>query len=258
MTRSRFGRRTGQPRSAEELQWLARGLAESGGRAEDVFWEQSLSAAVDKLLESGDEDAINASLDQLFKDNLPGYEALADILESRAESTTALGSSRKPAAADHDIVLIAAPILAWSRFAIPANHLPESLIANLRVHLGAHVLADGVKFAFADALFSPDQLPQGYCETALFTRELGSHAQSQQDLNIDADTLPETTRFLSDLRYILAAVSVKRGAPIFRWQEADGSREHAATQWAQQAGPCIAPMLAGCSIEMVLPEAFWP
>ena len=50
MKRNRLGRRGGLPRDAEQLLWLANGLADSSSRAEDHFWDQRLAGAVDALL----------------------------------------------------------------------------------------------------------------------------------------------------------------------------------------------------------------
>jgi len=74
---------------------------------------------------------------------------LADILETRSEQR-----------ADEKgiTLLLAAPVLAWSRFSIPATTVPAKVINNLRVHLQAHVLSKDVKLGVADVLFSPDQL----------------------------------------------------------------------------------------------------
>jgi hypothetical protein len=250
MKRSRLGRRSGLPREAENLLWLATGLAASGSRAEDIFWDAQLGDAAEALLQSGNEDSLTATLDHLYASNPAAHDALADAVESRAEGGL-VGSARQQA------LLIAAPILAWSRFSIPATTLPASALANLRVHLSAHVLASNVKLAFANVLFSPDQLPQGYCETARFATELAEVALKNRDLTIDAETLPETARFLSDVRYLVAAVIAEPGAAIFRWQEKDGSREHSALQWRTQGGACLTPLLAGCATELVLPDAYF-
>ncbi|MFA9438257.1 DUF2863 family protein [Uliginosibacterium sp. sgz301328] len=249
MKRARFGRRSGLPREAEELIWLASGRADSGSRTEDVFWESRLAQAIDNLLHEGAEDTLNAALDHLYA--LPrGYDELADILEARAETGTTEGDGPQ-------VLLIAAPVLAWSRFSIPSSTIPAALLANLRVHLAAHVLAGDVSFALANVLFSPDQLPQGYSETARFAAELGAAAAKGANLTINTADLPETSRFLSDVRYLLAAVVVKPGGAIFRWQEADCTREQAARQWASQGGAALSTLLAGCATELVLPDAYF-
>ena len=250
MKRNRLGRRGGLPRDAEQLLWLANGLADSSSRAEDHFWDQRLADAVDHLLRSEDEDALNTALDHLSTASAHAYDELADMIESRAEG--ALKSDDQ-----HDVLLIAAPVMAWSRYRIPASPIAAAAMANLRVQLKAHVLAKDVKLALADFLFSPDQLPQGYCATADFATHLGKAAGTDTDLHIKTDNLPETAQFLSDTRYLLGAVVVPKGAPIFRWQEEDCTREQAQEQWRAQGGACFAPLLTGCAFEVVLPNAYF-
>lgn len=252
MKRNRLGRRGGLPRDAEQLLWLANGLADSSSRAEDHFWDQRLADAVDGLLRAEDEEALTTALDHLSSatSSVHAYDELADMIESRAEG--ALKSDDQ-----HDVLLIAAPVMAWSRYRIPAAPIAAAVMANLRVHLKAHVLATGVKLALADFLFSPDQLPQGYCATADFATHLGKAAEADTDLHIKTDNLPETAQFLSDNRYLLGAVMVPKGAPIFRWQEEDCSRDQALEQWRAQGGACVAPLLTGCAFEVVLPNAYF-
>jgi len=250
MKRNRLGRRGGLPRDAEQLLWLANGLADSSSRAEDHFWDQRLADAVDGLLRAEDEDTLNTALDHLSTASAHAYDELADMIESRAEG--ALKSDD-----EHDVLLIAAPVMAWSRYRIPAAPIAAAVMANLRVHLKAHVLASEVRLALADFLFSPDQLPQGYCATADFATHLGKAAGNDTDLHIKTDNLPETAQFLSDNRYLLGAVVVPKGAPIFRWQEEDCTREQALEQWRAQGGACIAPLLTGCAFEVVLPNAYF-
>jgi hypothetical protein len=250
MKRPRQKRRGALGQETEQLVRLATGLAQSGSRTEDRYWEQHLTATIDRVLGNNDEDALNAALDHLYGVDARAYEELADFIESRAENSM---DARK----EREILLVAAPILAWSRYNIPANTVPAAARANLRVHLQAHVFAEGARIALADFLFSPDQLPQGYCATAAFMTALGHAAIEGRDLHIDTSGMPETTRFLSDTRYLLAAVSVARGDPIFSWQEQGGGREQALTQWRNQGGACLAPLLPGCATEVVLPDAYF-
>lgn len=249
MKRSRYGRRSGLPRDTEELLRLAAGFAASGSRAEDTFWQIRLDAELKECLLSGSEEALSAALDHLYTTDMRTYDVLADALETCAELV-----ERKNG---NEVLLIAAPILAWSRFTIPAGPIAKKALNNLRVHLQAHVLADGVKLALADTLFSPDQLPQGYCDTARFTEALAEALTQGDTLHIDPTGLPETARFLSDIRYVLGAIEIPKGGALFRWQEPDGSREQAAAQWGAQGGACIGPLMTGCAAELVLPDAFF-
>lgn len=250
MKRIRAKRRGGLGHTEEQLARCAVGLAESGSRTEDRYWEKLLTDMIDHVLEEEDEALLDAALDHLYNTHSLAYEELADLVESRAET----GLRRSTT---HDVLVIAAPVLAWSRFRIPAAPISPAILANLRVHLQVHVIAEDAKLSVANHLFSPDQLPQGFCASAQFAHALGEAAMQGEDLKIDARVLEEPTQFLSDTRYLLAAVAVKKGAPVFRWQESEGSREQAQAQWRAQGGAALAPLLPGCATEVVLPETYF-
>lgn len=251
MKRSRFARRGALNRDAEQIARLATGLAASASRIEDAFWERRLDEAVDKLLRTGNEDTLNVALDHLFGANGRAYDALADLIESRAEGgVLGTGSS------EFDVAMFAAPLLAWSRFTIPSGALPAGTLAAARTQLQAHVMAAGTKLALADFLYSPDQLPRGFVETYRLANQLAKAAADSKDAHIDPRQLPETTRFISDTRYLIGAVIAPRGQALFRWQEEDGSREQAATQWSVQGGSGLQPLFTGCALEPLLPDVY--
>lgn len=251
MKRTRFGSRDRLSREAAELQRLATGLSESGGKLEDSYWEGQLAESVDSLLKNGAEDDINTALDRLFEANPRAHDELADMVESRAES------NRLEALGQHfDIQLFAAPILAWSRFSIPACNLPQATVEALAVQLGAHVFGGQARVALANFLFSPDQLPRSFCDTWQLTHELGQAALAGQHLGIDTQGMPETNRFLSDTRYLVGALAIPRGQALFRWNEADGSKESALKEWIKQGSPSLEPLLTGCAWQPILPDAY--
>lgn len=251
MKRTRFASRDRISRDAAELQRIATGLSESGGKLEDAHWERQLAELVDKLLQHGAEDDINAALDRLFETNPRAHDELADMVEARAE-TTLLNHNDK----DFDILLFASPVLAWSRFSIPTGTLPASTLQTLAVQLGAHVFGGEAKVALADFFFSPDQLPRSFCDTWLLLRELGIAALSGRHLTVDTTNLPETNRFLSDVRYLVGAIALPRGAAPFRWSEADGNKETALKEWIRQGSPSLEPVLTGCAWQPLLPDAY--
>ena len=251
MKRTRFGSRDRLSREAAELQRLATGLSESGGKLEDSFWESQLAEAVDGLLRHGAEDDINTALDRLFEANPRAHDELADMVESRAETLRIDAQGQ-----EFDIQLFAAPVLAWSRFSIPACALPQSTLQALAVQLGAHVFGGDTRLALADFLFSPDQLPRSFCDTWQLTKQLGEAALAAKHLGIDAAGMPETNRFLSDVRYLVGAIAVPRGKPLFRWNEADGSKEAALKEWLKQGSPNLEPLLTGCAWQPLLADAY--
>jgi len=85
MKRTRLKRRGGLGRTAEQLVRLATGLAESGSRVEDRYWEQQLATLIDHTLADNDEEVLNAALDHLYSADSRAYDELADSIESRAE-----------------------------------------------------------------------------------------------------------------------------------------------------------------------------
>ncbi len=251
MKRTRFGSRDRISRDAAELQRLATGLSESGGKLEDSYWESHLTGMIDGLLKNGAEDDINTALDRLFEANPRAHDELADMVESRAEAGQLEISGKL-----FDIQLFAAPVLAWSRFSIPAASLPKSTLAALAVHLGAHVFGAENRLALADFLFSPDQLPRSFCDTWQLTQALGQATQLGQHLKVDTDGMPETNRFLSDVRYLVGAIAVPRGEAPFRWNEKDSTREAALKEWIKQGSPNLEPLLTGCAWQPLLPDAY--
>lgn len=253
MKRSRFSRRVKQTPATEDLIRIATQLSLSGSRLEDAFWERRLAGAIDHLLADRDEGALNAALDHLYGVGGRAYDELADMVEHCAESRH---HATAGTVGEQDVLLIAAPVLAWSRFSIPSGTIAPEVLANLRVQLQAHVLAENVRFGLADFFFSPDQLPQSYSDTASLAEKLGKAAIHGRDVRLDVGQMPETMNFLSDTRYLIGAVCAPAGAPLFRWQEEDGNRSDAHRQWRTQGGEALLPLLPACAVEPLLPQAF--
>ena len=247
MKRSRPPRRAKLTPETEQLIRLAVGLGHSNSRIEDAFWETRLSSMIDRLLRDSEETVLSTALDHLYGSQERAYDGLADLIEARCESQLK---------GEQDLLLFLAPLLAWSRFTIPAGAIPAAVLANARVQLTAHVFADGVKLGLADFLYSPDHLPPSYCDTAALTEKLGRAALHGRDLHVDPQQMPETANFLSDTRYLLGVIAAPRGAAIFRWQEEDGSRTEALRQWRAQGGEALRPLLPGCASELLLPQSY--
>lgn len=235
-------------RDAERLVWLARGLADSGSRMEDAWWETELATLIDKMLGASQEDALNQALDRLQETNGRAYDSLADLIEAASEGRLADGRR---------YLLLALPVLAWSRYRIPDRKLAAALVANLRVQLKAHVLADEVQIGLADLLYSPDQLPRGFVATRRLAERLGAAAEADGDLAVDPAGLPETGHYIADLRYVLAVICAPAGRPLFRWQESDGRRDTALKEWQAQAAPSLQAAMPGCTVEALLPDAYF-
>ena len=229
---------------------LAQSLAHSSSRVEDRFWESRLFSIVDRLIAGSDDETLNAALDNLNKSDPQACDALAELIEFRCESRPEGASSER------DVLLFAAPLLAWSRFAIPSGPIAASVMANLRVHLAAHIFATDVRFGLVDVLYSPDQLPQSFSETAQLTGKLIKATLHGRDLHIDPAKLAETASFLSDTRYLLGLAVVEKDAAIFRWQEIESDHSTALTSWKSQGAEAMRPLLPACASETLLPMAY--
>jgi hypothetical protein len=242
-------------RDAERLIALANGLNASGSLTEDRFWETGMSTLVARLLENGNDAPIDGSLDHLYQTNLGAYDTLIEIVESESESVAVMQGDRAWQA-----LLVAAPIVAWSKYAIPSGSIAADEAETLRVQLQGHVLADGARLTLVPYLYSIDQLPRHFSELRKLTARLGDAAITGEVPRLDFARLPETAHLLADTRFLVACAAVPRGQPLFRWQEdASGhaGRTGSLEQWIGQARPTIAKLLPGCVFECLLPDAYY-
>ena len=253
MKRPRFSARERLSREAVELGKLAAGLATSGSKLEDAYWEEKLAAHIDRLLENHAEDDLAQSLDRLFEADPRAHDELADMIEARAETSHVDADGKS---AGYDILLVAAPVLATSRFGITAGPIPRETVTALTAQMSAHQLAKDARLSLADYLFSPDQLPRSFTDTWTFMRQLGEAAVSGKPIKLDTQSMPETNKFLSDVRYLVGAVAVPTGGAIFRWNEADGSRETALAAWIGQGAPNLEPLLTGSTFQPLILDAY--
>ena len=267
MKKLRVPHRTKSTRVVQELSRLATGLAASGSRIEDAFWENRLAAKIHAQLRTGDDQNLEAALDHLYDTDPSGYSEFIYAIETAIECSILTRNDRS-----YDVLMFAMPVLTWSRFSIPSGPVAQEVLANLRIQLQTHVLAANVQFALADCLFSPDQLPRGYHLTHELARKLWAAALAgEHDLHMNPRQLAETGRFLSDTRYLLGAIAVPQGKPMFRWQQGDGSseqksrgssarsfsKEEILDAWQTHASEALRPLFQGCAFELLMPDGFF-
>ena len=242
-----------------QLSWLATGLAQAGSRIERTHWHTRLHTLVAQLLAEGNDDALNTVLNRLSEGEPIAHDALMDTIESAVESTSIVLQEQP-----HDVLLIACPLLAWSRYPIPTPVLSAKDQSALIDTLKATVLTRHAEVALLGMLVGPDQIPREFSQLAKLTRNLAESFTHQKPIPLHAQSTEETNRFLSDSRYLIAVVSVPRGEAIFRWQEPRAAstslqlneRTEIAEVWSTQTLKIFEPLLAGCRITMLLPEAF--
>ncbi len=240
---------------ARPLAQVAILLAEAGSRGERRFWKRRLFATVAPMLEGRSDLTLTQTLDHLYDSHIRAYDELAFAIENCVESPVL--------EAGREVLLIAAPVLAWSNYSISSGKFDMDMVAALTKELKSHVLAEHVELTLADFLFSPDQLPESYTAAAELARQLGRAVLDNQQVTLDIQTLPDTQNFLSDARYLIGSITVPEGLPMFRWQQETPtgslvqSRDEVLKAWKAHASSLIQKLLPGCSIEILLPNGLY-
>lgn len=258
--------KTREPRLARDTQQLitlASHCAKAGSRYEDIFWEREILSLATKLMAAGKDLTIEAALDSTLGTtddaDLDAHETLLSFCEAAAESAHIEVDNAK-----FDTLLIALPMVAWSRYAIPSGPLSARNDASnktaqaLMQALHAHVLADGARACLSPFLYSIDQMPISFSGVHKLAQKLTHAAISDQRPSFDSAKLPTAADLLADVRFLIVGVSVSENAPLFRWQ-ADMSltRASCASTWTKHAKPLMASLLPGCEFECLLPDAYF-
>lgn len=220
---------------SQRLVSISQAIVQAASRIEERAWERHLDTHLQKLLKTGHQDTIDTTLNALFKEDLNAYDTLMEGVEAVSESSIMV-DQHDGVETTYQALLVAAPILAWTRFSIASGAIPAELLTTLSAHFSAHLLAEGVRMAMAPTLFAIDQLPRTHAETYAATHKLAQAAYKGSTTKAIAKP-PDTAPFLADTRYLLVAVVAPLGAPLFRWQEPQhqmnfmSERANALAQW---------------------------
>jgi len=257
-TRSGRDRKLHLSADAERLVAAALGLSHAGSRVESNYWQRHLVQRLERLLESGHAQTVHDALERLDEHHPEGYAALIELVESVTESTMVEFDGQF-----YDVLLLAAPVVAWTRFRIPAGPIPVEAVNALAEAWQEQVLAAGVRFRMVPCLYSLDQLPRDFGELRRLMRKLGTAAiaaaaaGSRHDPSLKG--LAQTADLLADGRFLLAGVAVPHGEPMFRWQQTDSpafaSRSACLEAWSARVRPVLETLLPGCGLECGLPDA---
>jgi hypothetical protein len=246
---------------SQRLATFAKAIVQAASRLEERGWVHSLDAQLQKSLKHNHQESIDNALNRLFTTDLNAYDALMESVEAMSESCS-IEQEQAGVTVKYDALLVAAPILAWTRFAIASGPIPADMVTTLSAHFSAHLLADDVRMAMSPTLYAIDQLPRTHVEAYNLTHRLAQAALKGTTLR-PAAKAPETAPFLADTRYLLAVVVAPADVPLFRWQTPQNQnnfiadRAAALVQWQSQATPNITHILPGCAIELLLPEAYY-
>lgn len=230
-------------------------LAASGSKVEDNFWETKLFERLNRLLSNQNQAVLDAGLDQTFKSQTAAFEILADAIETSAESMLYEFDGKI-----YDVLLLAIPIIAQTRYAIPSGPMRTSLIAETVEYLKDLVLAKQIHLSIVPWLYSIDQIPQSHSQTRVLLEKMAKSAVEQSDVVYQLKEMPETIPVLADPRFILCAVGVEKGDPMFIWQAEEQvrvERSLALKRWQVAMHSVLTEVLPGCEFEVLLPDAFF-
>jgi hypothetical protein len=250
--RLRRNERPAGSRSGNALVKLASAAATAGSTLEERYWAGRLDTAVRPLLTASGQHGIEAALDRLWGTNERAHDLLADSVESTIESATL-----EHEGAQWDCLLLLVPMLAWSSNRVPSGVMRTADIAAANNQLSAHVLAPGARLSLLNRLVTPDQLPNSYHDEAVLAREMFASALSGTPFAPKPDRFPEAMEFVADVRYLIGAVAVPAGTPIFSWQGDELSYEAAQTAWETQGREAFAAFMVGAQFDLLLPGALY-
>ena len=230
-------------------------LAASGSQIEDRFWEERLNVRLMRLLKSQNQNVIDAALDQTFRINTVAFEVLADSAETLAESLTMEHEGQS-----WDVLLLALPIVAHTRYQISSGALPANVVESTAAALHSSITSTDARLAIVPWLYSIDQMPHSHCQTRLLTEALATAAISSSEVKLELREMSETIAVLADPRFIIAAVAAPSGSPLFRWQAEPPTRQERGVSligWQNTMQEPIASLLPGCEFALLLPEAYF-
>jgi hypothetical protein len=230
-------------------------LAASGSQIEDRYWEERLNVRLMRLLKIQNQNVIDAALDQTFRINTVAFEVLADAAETLAESLVMEHEGQS-----WDVLLLALPIVAHTRYQIPSGVLSVNMIESTAAALHSAITSSDTRLAIVPWLYSIDQMPHSHCQTRLLTEALATAAITASEMKLELRDMSETIAVLADPRFIIAVVAAPTGTPLFRWQADPPTRQERGVSlisWQNTMQDSVASLLPGCEFELLLPEAYF-
>lgn len=223
---------------------------------ESEFCRKKLEVLVFRLLQARKQAVLNDAIEYLFTTDMEAYNCLLEVAEALSESAVIEEDGKK-----YQVLLVAVPVLAWTRFSIASGTLAPEQIEAISSRFARLILADDVRFAMAPGLYAVDQLPYSHVDVMAVTQGLVQSVVQRSRFELASKQ--ETVPFLADGRYLLAAVMAREGTPLFRWQSIpdpagfETVREECLKLWQHEIMPIMSEILPGCNLELLLPGGFF-
>lgn len=240
---------------AHDLLSLIEALNHSGSRLEDQFWEAKLTESVQELLVDPDSTLLEQLLDYLSSsEQFDLYDVLVSLIEGLAESATLSHQGQR-----YEVLLVTAPIAAWTRYQLPEGQLSHELHEKLLGIVKSYASSEA-KVAVLGQLLSFDQLPKSFALTHEFTAQLGRLALEAQTTTIELDHLEDGITLLADTKFIVCAIATPQGSAAFAWQQHKNpllALQQSQTRWQEQCEQLLSAMFAGCQTQFLPPDGYY-
>ncbi len=231
---------------------LAREMFYASSFTESEFARFRLQALVAALIGKSRQKTLNEAGEYLFNTDMEAYNCLLEVIESYCESAVVVENGIR-----QQFLLVAVPILAWTRYTIPSGNLEDDIYRKLAANFRQIMLAENVRMNMSPILFTVDQLPMEHVEVFKASQQFIEAIQTGEPCVLT--TKPENMQFMADGRYLLVGLMAEEGQPLFRWQaDADSIhieniKEECLLLWKQAAMPFMLQVLPGCNLEFLPP-----
>ncbi len=247
--------RPNKPRPAAVMQLVhaVQQWEDAKTKPEQLFWEQQATSSVESVLASGKDGTLFAALEVLWEEHPDAYERMADLAENCVQSKTYDDGTVS--------LLIAIPVLTWSRNQLPIGKTDDATVTALKRAIKTHWLADGVTLTMGHTLYGPDDLPEGFVGTAKLAKKHFDDALVGKDSpHTHKPSAYDDDPFLADCRFWLGVLRAKAGAPLFQAQLSPTGKldlDAQETAWRSEAAAAAHKLFIGCAYEILPPEGYY-
>lgn len=241
---------------AQQLLSLTDALMHSGSHLEDTYWDGLLAEQLEKIITGRKNRTTESALEFLSQNSPESYEILFEKAESLTESVKLAHNGQV-----YDALLFSAPIVAWTRYQLPSGELTDAQRSALQQALYDTVVMQGARVALVPNLVNFDVMPQSFHETRAWTQQLAQSALDGTPCRTGAGKLPESNGILADTRFIVGAIVVPQGQPLFKWQLSDANarqqRQQCQQAWSSACADVLGPLFTGCHTQYLGADAYY-
>ena len=243
---------TSSSRATSLLRTLVSASMLSTSRFEDRYWEDQLQKLLHKHLAAGQNDILEAALDELAEQDSEAADSLLEHLQAACQSVT-IDIDGHPWQA----VLMTSALAIWTRYQLPQVELSGDTLTRVVEGLKQTVLTPSVKVAALPKLVGLDEMPRSFSETYQWLTRLANRALGKRAALPGTITIEPNPALLVDTRHLVFVVAVPAGEPVFRWQAEPGlSIEKCFKNWSEFMSPLLAPLLPGCRFDVLTPHLY--